>query len=248
MSHIHVHVYSVSCRSMRTYNIATSVWTWDSSLEKLMSYPQEMLPSMAPSPTPNGYLTCTQTLQHTHTHTHGLWHTVVKDAMCIQVSGCAVAPFRCHNDRNQCSDQKVCRQHACLTVPHLGSSVCVCWRICERICMCACVLLIPRGWGWEKQVRKQQNKLRDNEESNTGTCFPPVWRAKNPCRKLHCLVLWSNDATDNCISRYFSPTECTISPLSPLLTLHKHALFLTHMHTFFFGFSYVARCPSWHSA
>lgn len=38
-----------------------------------------------------------------------------------------------------------------------------------RVLVCC---FIPRGWGWEKQVRKQQNKLRDNEESNTGTCFP----------------------------------------------------------------------------
>lgn len=44
----------------------------------------------------------------------------------------------------------------------------------------------------------------------------------------------TNDATDNFISRYFSPTACTVSPLSPLLTLHKHAPFQTHMHTFFF--------------
>ena len=43
----------------------------------------------------------------------------------------------------------------------------------------------------------------------------------------------TNNATDNFISRYFSPTACTVSPLSLLLTLHKHAPFLTHMHTFF---------------
>lgn len=54
----------------------------------------------------------------------------------------------------------------------------------------------------------------------------------------------TNDATDNFFSRYFSPTACTISPLSLLQILHKHApLPSTHAH-FFFGFSYVARCPS----
>ena len=31
--------------------------------------------------------------------------------------------------------------------------------------------LFLEGVGEEKQVRKQQNKSRDNEESNTGTCF-----------------------------------------------------------------------------
>lgn len=44
----------------------------------------------------------------------------------------------------------------------------------------------------------------------------------------------TNDATDNFISRYFSPTACTVSPLSLLLTLHKHAPLQTHMHAFFF--------------
>lgn len=44
----------------------------------------------------------------------------------------------------------------------------------------------------------------------------------------------SNDATDNSISRYFSPTARNISPLSLLLTLHTHAPFQTHMHTLFF--------------
>lgn len=36
-------------------------------------------------------------LSHTHTRRQG----VVKDAMCVQVSGCAAAPFTCHNGSNQ---------------------------------------------------------------------------------------------------------------------------------------------------
>lgn len=111
---------------------------------------------------------------HARTHTSGLWRTVVKDAMCIQVSGCAVAPFRCHNDRNQCSDQKVCRQHVCLNHATFFVHECVCVCVGASLHAYVSVLMcffIPRGWGWEKQVRKQQNKLGDNEESNTGTCF-----------------------------------------------------------------------------
>lgn len=143
-----------------------NLWTIQ---EKLMSYPQEILHSMVTSPTSNPHLTWA------HAHTHEPWHTVVKDAMCIQVSGCAVAPFRCHNERNQCLDHKVCRQHAHASVPRLCTQVCVSVSVHVFACLCFCVSLrlpIPRGWGWEIQVRKQQNKLRYNEGSNTGTCFP----------------------------------------------------------------------------
>lgn len=138
--------------------------------EKLMSYPQEMLLSMAPSPTPNGHLACTQNLTHTHTWT--LTHSS---------EGCHVYPgvWLCCSTLQMSQRQKSVFWPESLQAASVScratfvyANVCVCCCICARICTCVCVLLIPRGWGWEKQVRKQQNKLRDNEESNTGTCFP----------------------------------------------------------------------------
>lgn len=171
-----------------------------------MRYPQEMLPSIAPPPVPNAHLACTQT--HTQTLTHSS-------------EGCHVYPgvWLCCSTLQMSQRQKSVfwpesLQAACVfcRATFVSTIVCVSVHLCTYACVCFYVylrLLIPRGWGWEKQVRKQQNKLRDNEESNTGTCFPLVWRVKNPPQKPFKLCSFdasaTNDIADNVISRHFSP-------------------------------------------
>lgn len=91
----------------------------------------------------------------THTRTYRHWHKVVKDAMCVQVSGCARVPFRCHNDRNHCSDQKVCRQRVCVCehVTFVCTPMCVCFVtsalvfafVCASVCDCSNLFLEGGG-------------------------------------------------------------------------------------------------------
>jgi len=143
--------------------------------EKLMSYPQEMLPSMAPSPTPNAHLVYTQT-HNKHTHSSERCHVYPGVWLCcstLQMSQWQKSVFWPESLQ---ASTRVLPCHVCvLECACVGASVhmyaCVYFYVCLW-------LLIPRGWGWEKQARTQQNKLRDNEESHTGTCFPRCggWR------------------------------------------------------------------------
>lgn len=59
-----------------------------------------------------------------------------------------------------------------LITPHLCTCVYVHAGVPAHLCTRVHVhRLFLEGGGERKKVRKQQNKLRDNEESNTGTCF-----------------------------------------------------------------------------
>lgn len=124
-----------------------------------------------------------------------------------------------------------------LITPHLCMCVYACARFGASVHTCARALLIPRGCGWEKQVRKQQNKLRDNEENNTGTCFHwCVGQKKIPLRC--CSACNSISGQLRALYHLYLCFEPSINSLSS-----KHA-----WAGGFFGLSYVARCPSWHSA
>lgn len=130
--------------------------------EKLMSYPQEMLPPMAPSPTSNGHLACTQNpLTRTHTcvltHTRTHWWSLTHSS-----EGCHVYPgvWLCCSTLQMSQRQKSVfwpesLQAACVSyrATFVHTNVCLPAHLCTHMHMCLCVALFLEGGGeknkWE---------------------------------------------------------------------------------------------------